>query len=215
MIWLAELLLWGFIIFSVLFVSFFVYNKKVSEKYTYYVFFKDIDGLIKGSPVKIQGYQVGYVSNISIVNEDVFVTFIITDHKIQMPRQLAASVEFTGMGGSKSLELFVPEKNSKNQNLITTIEPRRINDFYIYQNQIAQNIVTMTSEFMKMFNDRNSGLVKDFISNPTLIKETDSALDNITEQELKLLKKLEKRKENDKQRDNSEPPVVRTQPECD
>ena len=67
MIWLAELLLWGFIIFSVLFVSFFVYNKKVSEKYTYYVFFKDIDGLIKGSPVKIQGYQVGYVSNISIV----------------------------------------------------------------------------------------------------------------------------------------------------
>ena len=67
---------------------------------------------------------------------------------------------------------------------------------------------------MKMFNDRNSGLVKDFISNPTLIKETDNALDNITEQELKLLKKLKKRKENDKQRDNSESPVVRTQPEC-
>ncbi len=212
MIWLVELLVWGIIIFSVLFVSLFIYNKNVSEKYTYYVFFKDVDGLIKGSPVKIQGYQVGYVSNISIVNEDVFVTFIITDHDVEMPQQLAASVEFTGMGGSKSLELFVPPQDAKNKNLITTKEPRRINDFYVYQNQIAQNIVTMTSDFMRMFNDKTSGKVKNFISNPALIRDTNSALDSISKQELKILKIMEKKRNNDKQRDNSEPSAMRTQP---
>lgn len=193
MLWLLELLVWGMIIFSAIFVSLYIYNKNVREKHTYYVFFHDVDGLIKGSPVKIQGYQVGYVSNISIVNEDAFITFIITEKDLNMPENLSATVAFTGMGGSKSLELFVPKQNTKNQNYITTIEPRRLNDFYIYQNQIAQNLVNMTADFMKMFDDKTTNMVKNFIKNPEVLKEIHTTLDTIQKNEKQMLNKTEKR----------------------
>lgn len=182
-IWLIELFVWGLIIFSTLFVSLYIYNKNIRAKHTYYVFFNDADGLIKGSPVKIQGYDVGYVSNIAIVNEDVFITFIITDNDIDMPENLIATVAFTGMGGSKSLELFVPPAGYKGKNYITTIEPRRLQDFYVYQTQIAQNIVSMTSDFMRMFNDRTTGVLKDFIKNPAMLEDIHSVLDEIQKSE--------------------------------
>ena len=147
LLWIAELFVWVLLIFSASFISLYVYNKNVREKHTYYVFFKDVDGLIKGSPVKIQGYQVGYVSDIAIVNDDVFITFIITDNELVMPDNIIATIAFTGMGGSKSLELSVPDKNTKVKNYITTVEPRRLQEFYVYQTQIAQNILTISFKY--------------------------------------------------------------------
>ena len=192
-IWLIEFLVWGLVIFSTIFVSLYVYNKNIREKHTYYVFFNDVDGLIKGSPVKIQGYQVGYVSNIAIVNEDVFITFIITDKKLEMPENLSATIAFTGMGGSKSLELFVPPEGSKAKNYITTIEPRRLQDFYFYQNQIARNIVTMTTNFLEMFDAKNTELLKNFIKTPTMLNDNHDTLDVIQQSEATY---INKRREN-------------------
>lgn len=192
-IWLIEFLVWGLVIFSTIFVSLYVYNKNIREKHTYYVFFNDVDGLIKGSPVKIQGYQVGYVSNIAIVNEDVFITFIITDKKLEMPENLSATIAFTGMGGSKSLELFVPPEGSKAKNYITTIEPRRLQDFYFYQNQIARNIVTMTTNFLEMFDAKNTELLKNFIKTPTMLNDIHDTLDVIQQSESTY---INKRREN-------------------
>lgn len=188
-IWLIEFLVWGLVIFSTIFVSLYVYNKNIREKHTYYVFFNDVDGLIKGSPVKIQGYQVGYVSNIAIVNEDVFITFIITDKKLEMPENLSATIAFTGMGGSKSLELFVPPEGSKAKNYITTIEPRRLQDFYFYQNQIARNIVTMTTNFLEMFDAKNTELLKNFIKTPTMLNDIHDTLDVIQQSEATYINK--------------------------
>lgn len=179
LLWLAELLIWGVILFSTLFISLYIYNTNTRQKYTYYVFFNDVDGLIKGSPVKIQGYQVGYVSNISIVNEDVFVTFIITDKEIKMPEKLSGTVAFTGMGGSKSLELFVPDSKTKTKNYITTYDPRRLQDFYVYSSQTAQTIVIMATDFMQMFDDRRMGMLKNFIKKPTMLHEINKTLDEV------------------------------------
>lgn len=186
-IWILELIAWGLIIFSISFVSIYIYNKNIRDKHTYYVFFSDVDGLIKGSPVKIQGYQVGYVSDIDIVNDDAFVTFIITDKSFEMPKKLSASVEFTGMGGSKSLELFVPKGEIDNKNYITAIEPRRINDFYIYQNHIARTIVTMTADFMKIMNKKNSERLIEFIKKPQIINDANKTLDTINASENKII----------------------------
>ena len=189
LLWIIEFIIWGLIIFSTLFVSLYVYNKNVREKHTYYVFFKDVDGLIKGSPVKIQGYQVGYVSDIAIVNDDVFITFIITDNELVMPDNIIATIAFTGMGGSKSLELSVPDKNTKVKNYITTVEPRRLQEFYVYQTQIAQNILTMTTSFMEMFYDRTTRLLKDFIRNPVMLHEARHTLDKVESSENTIINK--------------------------
>ncbi len=195
LLWIVELLIWLLLIFLTAFVSLYVYNKNIREKHTYYVFFNDVDGLIKGSPVKIQGYQVGYVSDIAIVDEDVFITFIITDKDIIMPKKLAATVEFTGMGGSKSLELYIPKEGSLAKNYISTTEPKRLQDFYVYQNQIATDLITMTTNFMNMMTPKNTDTVVNFIKDPIALEQIHNILNIVHNKESKL---LEKRRNNEK-----------------
>ncbi len=192
LLWITELLIWALLIFLTAFISLYVYNKNIREKHTYYVFFNDVDGLIKGSPVKIQGYQVGYVSDISIVDDDVFITFIITDKDMIMPKKLAATVEFTGMGGSKSLELYVPKEGSLAKNYISTTEPKRLQDFYVYQNQIATDIITMTTNFMSMMTPKNTDTVVNFIKDPIALEQIHNILDIVQNKESALLKKRSK-----------------------
>lgn len=193
LMWLAELMIWGLILFSIIFTFAFIQQKHIKDNQTYYVFFQDVDGLIKGSPVKIQGYQVGYISNISLMGDEAFVTFIITDKTFEMPEKLSASVAFTGMGGSKSLELFVPPPNSKEKNYISTKEPMRINNFYVYQNQIARLLVTMTGDFMKMFNKKTEEKTREFIKNPEILEIVEDTLDDIQEAETKIIDKMEQK----------------------
>ena len=192
MMWIAELFVWGLILFSIIFTCGYIQQKKIKDNSTYYVLFNDVDGLIKGSPVKIQGYQVGYISDIQLMEENAFITFVITENELTLPDKLTASVAFTGMGGSKSLELFVAPADSKEKNYITSKEPRRINDFYLYQNQIAKLLVSMTGDFMEMFSDKNISLMKKFIKKPVAIDKTDNILDNIQTAEDNFIKKLEK-----------------------
>ena len=201
MLWIVELIIWGLLIFSTLFVGLYIYNSNIRKKHTYNVFFKDIDGLIKGSPVKIQGYQIGYVSNISIVNDDVFITFIVTEKKFKMPEKMTATVEFTGMGGSKSLELSVPNSKTNPKNYITTVEPTRLQDFYIYSNQIAQTILGMTTDFMTMMNERNTEILKGFIKNPALLHDAHNTLDEVQKTESQF---MERQKANDFESENNE-----------
>lgn len=188
-LWLIELFVWILLIFSITFVSVFIHNKNIKDKYTYNVFFKDVDGIIVGSPVKIQGVQVGHVSNIKLIDDEVFVKFIITEKNFKMPSKMVASVAFTGMGGSKSLELFVPEPNSKNKNFISTVEPMRLQDYYYYSSQTAQNIMIMTTDFMKMFDERTTKLVLSFIKKPQLLDDAHKILNEVQKGESEFMNK--------------------------
>jgi len=191
-LWLIEAIIWGVLIFSVASLTTYFKSNNVKNNYTYYVFFKDIDGIIIGSPVKIQGVQVGHVSDIKFVNDEVFVTFIITDKGFEMPTKLDASVSFTGMGGSKSLELFVPKEGEKAQNYIRTREPMRIQDFMIYSNQTSRLLVTMLNDAMKMMNDNTIKLVKEFIKNPIALENIENTLKDVKETEEKFLENRRK-----------------------
>lgn len=96
---------------------------------TYQIFLPDVDGLINGSPVRLMGIQIGYVNQINIVGEDVYVKFIVTAPKTRIPRGSTATVEFSGLGGSKSLEIYPPSlKNSHSDKLLIAQSPKRIHD---------------------------------------------------------------------------------------
>ena len=72
----------------------------------------DVDGLIVGSPVRMMGIEVGHITKIKPTNEEIYVKFIITDKTVLIPQGTVATVEFNGMAGSKSLELYLPDKNT-------------------------------------------------------------------------------------------------------
>ena len=191
-LWLIEFLVWVLVLFGALFVGAYLYSVHIKKNYTYYAFFNDVDSLIKGSPVKMLGYQIGYVSDISLINnDDVFVTFVITEKDITMPDSMVATVEFTGMGGSKSLELTPADSKSK-KNIISVTQPKRVQDIYVNQTVIAQNLVLMSAGFMKMANDRAVNTLKAFIKNPRELSEFDTLIEDIDNQQNNLIRRVKK-----------------------
>ncbi len=120
---LLELLVWLFVI--IIGVSAFRYHsiKKQRALKSYQIFMQDIDGLIVGSPVRIMGVPVGYISNIKIIQDHVYVKFVITQQDFTLPKGVIATVEFNGMGGSKSLELYTPDEYSKASGNLIAIKP--------------------------------------------------------------------------------------------
>lgn len=113
---------------------------------TYQIFLPDVDGLINGSPVRLMGIQIGYVNQIDIVGEEVYVRFIITDKNVRVPRGSVVTVEFSGLGGSKSLEIYPPgEKNSiPSDNVLVAQNPKRIHDSLGLLNKMYERIIDIT-----------------------------------------------------------------------
>ena len=155
----GELLFWLIIILFFAFGLFLFHLKNAkSSDNSFNIFLPDVDGLIVGSPVRIMGIEVGHVTKIKPVGDEVFVKFIIKNKDIKIPRGTEATVEFSGMAGSKSLELYVPEQNKyidKNTPLLEVSPPKRLHDAFGLLNEMFKtlgSIITKTSIFMKEVN---------------------------------------------------------------
>lgn len=152
MFWIAELFIWLLILFLVsggLMLAKYNYKRQFN---TYQMFLPDVDGLINGSPVRMMGMQVGYVNQVDIVGEDVYVKFIVTDKNVAIPNGSIATVEFTGLGGSKSLEIYPPEPGKiKFTKLLVPQSPKRIHDSLGLLNDMFEKITSIAydvSHFM-------------------------------------------------------------------
>lgn len=150
--WMIEVLIWLLILFLVSGgIMFARYNYRKNFN-TYQIFLTDVDGLIAGSPVKLMGIQVGYVNQIDIVGEDVYVKFIITESKVKVPPGSVVTVEFSGLGGSKSLEIYPPTKAQPSSGKFIIVQsPKRLNDSFGVLNDMFEQIAELTytvSNFM-------------------------------------------------------------------
>ncbi len=116
-------------------------HNKAKELVTYQLFMPDVDGIIVGSPVKFMGVQVGYVDKIKIISNDVYLKLVITDKNVTLPKGSIATVEFNGMGGSKSLEVYPPTKESlASKKLIAVKSPKRLHDSLSLLNEMFDKI---------------------------------------------------------------------------
>ena len=128
----GEVLIWLFVIF--LFVAWSSVSYIIKEKQNvndYHVFLQDVDGLIVGSPVRMMGVEVGHVTKIKPTPNEVYVKFILTAPDVYVPQGTVVTVEFSGMAGSKSLELYLPDKDTYIDNsvpLMTVNPPKRLHD---------------------------------------------------------------------------------------
>lgn len=145
-VWI-EVAIWFLILcFIVTGVRMYRYHKQ-KELNTYQIFLPDVDGLIIGSPVKFMGVQVGYIDKVKIISDDVYVKFVITDKEVSIPKGAIATVEFSGMGGSKSLEIYPPTKESlDSKKLIVVQNPKRLHDAFGLLNDMFDKIGSITSK---------------------------------------------------------------------
>lgn len=176
LLWIVELFIWLLILFLISGVIILVkYNYKKNLN-TYQIFLPDVDGLINGSPVKLMGINIGYVNQINIVGEDVYVKFIITNSDVKIPHGSSATVEFSGLGGSKSLELYPPEaKKNLPDKLLNPQSPKRIHDSIGLLNDMFNQFIDIAynvSRFMDKvgiigqsneFNDKNAQSINKFL----------------------------------------------------
>jgi len=147
-VWFKELVLWLFIIIAIIMGFTFSFAKAHQKNHSYYMFFKDVDGLAKGSPVRFMGFQIGYVRDVKVFDESIFVSFLVTEKNVYIPVGSTANVEFYGLGGSKSLEIYPPDVNNKNQTseIILTKNPFRVSDYYKWGSQINELLVGMSTK---------------------------------------------------------------------
>ena len=157
--WIAELFIWLLILFVVSGgIMFAKYNYKKNFN-TYQIFLPDVDGLIDGSPVHLMGIQIGYVNQVDIVGEDVYVKFIVTEKDVKIPHGVVATVEFSGLGGSKSLELYPPKSNNiSSDKYLIPQSPKRIHDSLGLLSDMIGKLTDITYDISHFMNE--VGLIK-------------------------------------------------------
>ena len=191
----VELLLWLIVIaFFVSASSLGFWVKEKNDNNDYQIFLQDVDGLIEGSPVRMMGIQVGHVVKIKPIKDEVYVKFILTNPDVYIPQGTAVTVEFSGMAGSKSLELYLPQDGKvipKETPIITINSPKRLYDALSLLNDMFKkldSIIFTTSDFgtklkdedLKSINFVNSSEgMKDFVkySNKFLDESNKKATD--------------------------------------
>ena len=149
----GEVLFWLIIILIIVsFSSSAIFFKEKNDENDYQIFLQDVDGLIVGSPVRMMGIEVGHVTKIKPIKDDVYVKFILTNPDVFVPQGTIATVEFSGMAGSKSLELYLPEKmvTLEDSNIIKVMPPKRLHDALSLLNDMFKklgSIIYTTSSF--------------------------------------------------------------------
>ena len=203
-----ELLAWLIII--LLIVAFYSLNfiyKSRNDENDYQVFLPDVDGLIVGSPVKMMGVQVGHVVKIKPVKNEVYVNFIITNPDVHIPQGSEITVEFSGMAGSKSLELYPPKKNSyidKDSPLVTVNPPKRLHDALSLLDNMYKKIGTIIyscSSFGGKLNEENIRIEKRSQNNNDFndfLKYSDRFLEDSNKKAKEIKNNLEEFKNNAK-----------------
>jgi hypothetical protein len=150
---IIEITVWLVIFLVVLGVGVALFIKHEQSFETHRIIMPDVDGLIVGSPVNIMGIPVGSVTKTKIRNDDeVLVKFKITNKNVHIQKGTVATVEFSGLGGSKSLELYPPNKDANvkkellvnyDKDFILVERPKRLRDCWSLLYQMYQKLVTI------------------------------------------------------------------------
>lgn len=196
----AEAIIWIIVISLVIFGVRYHNYKAKKELKTYQIFLQDVDGLIVGSPVRMMGVAIGYIEKVKIVSDTVYVKFVLNDKNASIPKGSIATVEFNGLGGSKSLEIYPPTEQSLASNkLIVTKRPMRLNDSIGLIDDMFDKLTSMIIRGSRFATEMSTFMPKkgtmSLKKNEQDIKEINKLIDNLQQnrQEFKTkLKELKK-----------------------
>ena len=177
-IWFFEILVWLLIISIGLFT--FIYNTSVKNnvKNSLYIFFDDVDGLVKGSPVRLMGINIGYVRDVKIFDNKVFISFLVTKENIQIPKRATATIEFYGLGGSTSLELNpATASEASNEEMILQGESYRVQDFWDGQKLVSNVLIDIYGGMGRTIQNADLLNNKDLLKQSKLVKDITKEFD--------------------------------------
>ena len=107
------------------------------------------------------GIEVGHVTKLKPVKGEVYVKFVLTHPDVTIPQGTQATVEYSGMAGSKSLELYPPDGKTyvdKNTPGLNVNPPKRLRDALVLLDVMYKkltSIIYTSSSFGEKLNESN------------------------------------------------------------
>lgn len=195
----VEFVVWLIIIAALVFGFRYHHYQTQKQFKTYQIFMSDVDGLIVGSPVKFLGVQIGHVRKIQVLSSDVYIKFIITQKDLVLPIGAIATVEGSGLGGSKALEIYPPSEKNPTDKIIVSKDPTRLSKVMLLFDSIFReldSIITTINHSASQFEFTSSGKVPKNMVMPvdanSSLDKLDKSLDTLLETERKFMKNIKK-----------------------
>ncbi len=189
LVWFTEIFIWVILFLALIFGFTYLFATAKLKNHSYYMFFKDVDGLSKGSPVRMMGFHIGHVQDVKVFQDNIFVSFIVTKENIYIPSGAVARVEFYGLGGSKSLEIFPPKEKLNDKEVIISKDPYRVSDYYAQGQKISSLLETMmTSTGIMLDEFMGSGITVPMIKDTA--RHVNSMIQSFIEDETGVMKKM-------------------------
>ncbi len=174
-----------FIVSITSFCAYRYYN--VIKPNTYDIVFKDIDSIVKGSPVRFMGINVGYVEKLKRKNKYVICKIRVTKKGVTIPDETRAKVAFNGLGGSKSIELLPPLSDDVEIRGIIAEESLRINDFVAVISDLRDVCVIINNFVQSIDPFLITGTIKE-VTDPALIDTVNRNIQKIIDKEHEIKK---------------------------
>ena len=187
-IWLIEIIVWLLIsVFG------FIYKTAVKSnaQNIYYLFVDDANGLVKGSNVRLMGIDIGYIRQIKIFDNKVFVSFLVTRKDLSLPKCATANISFYGLGGSTSLELTpkIPTSDDINEEIIPS-KAYRVQDFWDGQKLTAEVMINIYGAIGRTINSTKLVENKQYLKQNSLLEKIITKTDDINKSQTVFIYKL-------------------------
>ena len=163
---------------------------------TFYAIYPDVEGVVNGTPVTINGFPVGSIQKISFTkNNDLLVKFRI-ENDIQFSVNSIAQIYETGLIGGKALAIIPAYDNKKiaidNDTLNSSIAPgltdlvnKKITNLQVKIESMVVSADSVLNNINRIFDDSTKNNLKTSVSNfnETIIdlKTTSNSIKNIVE----------------------------------
>ena len=163
---------------------------------TFYAVYSDVEGVVNGTPVTINGFPVGSIQKISFTkNNDLLVKFRI-ENDIEFSINSIAQIYETGLIGGKALAIIPAYDNKRNaidnDTLNSSIAPgltdlvnKKITNLQVKIESMVVSADSVLNNINKVFDDSTKNNLKTSVSNfnQTIIdlKTTSNSIKNIVE----------------------------------
>ena len=163
---------------------------------TFYAVYSDVEGVVNGTPVTINGFPVGSIQKISFTKDNNLLVKFRIENDIKFSKNSLAQIYETGLIGGKALAIIPSYDNDRhavdNDTLDSSIAPgltdlvnKKITNLQVKIESMVVSADSVLNNINRVFDDSTKNNLKASVSNfnetITDLKTTSSLIKNIVE----------------------------------